>query len=76
MGSGVDPRRAPSANSPDLRLSGCWVVLDAGFDLLATFSASHYSVVLPSYDVETTQLLSSLFGKAQRNIYFGRSDPA
>lgn len=52
------------------------VVLDAGFELLATFSAPHYSVVLPSYDVETTQLLSSLFGEAQGNIYFGRSDPA
>ena len=51
------------------------VVLDAGFELLATFSAPHYSVVLPSYDVETTQLLSSLFGEAQRNIYFGRSEP-
>jgi len=52
------------------------VVLDAGFELLATFSAPHYSVVLPSYDMKTTQLLSSLFGEAQGNVYFGRSDPA
>ena len=52
------------------------VVLDAGFELLATFSAPHYSVVLPSYSVESMRLLSSLFGEAQGNIYFGRSDPA
>jgi len=52
------------------------LALDAGFELLATFYAPHYSVVLPSYDVESTQLLSSLFGEAQKNIYFGRSVPA
>jgi len=55
---------------------GAGIVLDAGFELLATFSAPHYSVVLPSCTWETGQLLSSIFGEAQGNDYFGRSDPA
>lgn len=51
------------------------VVLDAGFELLATFASPHFSVVLSSYTWEAAERLSSVFGAALRNDYFGRSYP-
>ncbi len=55
---------------------GAGVMLDAGFELLATFAAPHYSVVFPSYTSENAERLASVFGDPLRNDYFGRSNPA
>lgn len=51
------------------------VVLDAGFEMLATFAAPHYSVVLPSYTQDIAEWLASVFGDPLGNDSFGRSDP-
>jgi hypothetical protein len=48
-------------------------LLSEGFELLATFGVPHYSVLLPSYDVETAQRLLDVLGDVQRNpFYVGR----
>jgi len=45
----------------------------AGFTLLPTFAAPHYSVLLPSYDERSAQRLLDVLGEMQRNpFYVGR----
>jgi hypothetical protein len=45
----------------------------AGFELLPTFGAPHYSVRLPSYDEPSAQRLLDLLGETNRNpFYVGR----
>jgi hypothetical protein len=49
-------------------------VLEAGFELLPSFAAPHYSVVLPAYDGSSAQLLLEVLGEPRRNPYHvGRS---
>jgi hypothetical protein len=47
-------------------------VLEAGFDLLPTFNAPHYSVVLPSYTEAIAALLVEAFGEVKPNPHFER----
>lgn len=57
------------------RYARAWVsdLVAAGFELLATFAAPHYSVLLPSYDEGSAQRLLDVLGETQRNpFYVGR----
>lgn len=48
-------------------------LLAADFNLLPTFAAPHYSVLLPSYDESSAQRLLDLLGEMRRNpFYVGR----
>ncbi len=45
----------------------------AGFNLLPTFAAPHYSVLLPSYDEGSARRLLEVLGEMRRNpFYVGR----
>ncbi len=44
----------------------------AGFELLPTFQAPHYDVVLPAATLKVATTLVSVFGAAQRNLYLRR----
>lgn len=50
-------------------------LVDAGFDLIPTFNAPHYSVVLPSYTEGFAALLVEAFGDVKPNPHFERRDP-
>ena len=50
-------------------------VIEAGFSLLATFDAPHYSVLWQSYTDEQATLLSSVFGSAIDNPHHLRRQP-
>lgn len=45
-------------------------VVDAGFELLPSFAAPHYSIVLPTYDEPSAQLLLEVLGEPRRNPYY------
>lgn len=45
------------------------VLRGAGFELLPTFEAPHYDVVLPTATTDAASTLLSLFGPAERNPY-------
>jgi hypothetical protein len=45
-------------------------IIEAGFALLATFDAPHYSLVWLSYTDEQAKMLSRLFGPAIRNPHY------
>lgn len=47
-------------------------VLEAGFQMLATFAEPHWSVVLPAYTSADAQALLSVLGPAMINPYFER----
>jgi hypothetical protein len=49
-------------------------VVEAGFDLLATFSAPHYSVVLPSYTDVAAQRLMEVLGEVRVNPHHVRRE--
>ena len=49
-------------------------VLDAGFDLLPTFSAPHYSVVLRSYTEDEAERLVAVFGAVRVNPHYVRRE--
>lgn len=49
-------------------------VLGAGFGLLPTFSAPHYSVVLGSYTVEQAELLVRVLGEVRPNPHHVRRE--
>ncbi len=49
-------------------------VIEAGFDLLPTFNAPHYSVVLPSYTEGVAALLVEAFGEVKPNPHFEGRD--
>lgn len=42
-------------------------LIEADFDLIATFAPPHYSVVLPAYDVEIAQRLLEVLGEVRHN---------
>jgi hypothetical protein len=42
----------------------------AGFDLLPTFTAPHYSIVLPAYDEAHVRHLLQVLGEVKRNPHF------
>ncbi len=48
-------------------------IADAGFGLLATFEAPHYSVILPSYTPEDAQRLIEVLGEVKVNPHYERS---
>jgi hypothetical protein len=48
-------------------------LLDAGFDVLATFSAPHVSIVLPDYDEFHVRALIALFGPEHPNPHYVRT---
>ena len=48
-------------------------LLDAGFDLLPTFNAPHYSVRLPSYTEASAEHLVEVFGSVKPNPFHERS---
>lgn len=50
-------------------------VAEAGFDLIPTFNAPHYSVVLPSYTETVAALLVEAFGEVKPNAHFERREP-
>lgn len=50
-------------------------VVEAGFDLLPTFSAPHYSVVLVNYTEDQAQSLISVLGEVVANPYHVRRQP-
>ncbi len=50
-------------------------VVEAGFGLLPTFSAPHYSVVLANYTEDQAQRLISVLGEAVANPYHVRRQP-
>ena len=43
---------------------------DAGFDLVPTFAAPHYSLRLPSYTPEAAEHLLEVFGEVKPNPHF------
>jgi hypothetical protein len=45
-------------------------LLDAGFALLATFAAPHYSVVPPAYDEASVRHLLEVLGEVKRYPHF------
>jgi hypothetical protein len=45
-------------------------VIDAGFGLLPSFAAPHYSVVLPAYDEAHARRLLEVLGEVKRNPHF------
>ena len=49
-------------------------VLDAQFDLLPTFQAPHYSVVLRSYTEGGAERLVAVFGAVRANPYYVRRE--
>ena len=49
-------------------------VVEAAFDLLATFSAPHYSVVLPSYTDVAAQRLIEVLGEVKVNPHHVRRE--
>lgn len=49
-------------------------VLGAGFGLLPTFSAPHYSVVLGTYTVEQAELLIQVLGEVRPNPHHVRRE--
>ncbi len=50
-------------------------LIEAGFDLIPTFDAPHYSVVLPSYTEASAGLLVEACGEGKPNPDFERRDP-
>lgn len=50
-------------------------VVEAGFDLLPTFSAPHYSVLLPNYTEDEAQRLIWVLGEVVTNPYHVRRQP-
>jgi len=50
-------------------------VVEAGFDLLSTFSAPHYSVVMANYTEDQAQRLISVLGEVVSNPYHVRRQP-
>lgn len=50
-------------------------ILAAGFDLMPTFNAPHYSVVLPSYTEADAARLVEAFGEVKPNPHFERRNP-
>jgi hypothetical protein len=44
----------------------------AGFDVVATFSSPHVSIVWPQYDRETAAKLASALSPVRNNPHFGR----
>ncbi len=51
------------------------VLLDAGFELLPTFAAPHYSVVLEPYTSARVEELLDLLGEIHANPHFVRRQP-
>ncbi len=49
-------------------------VLSAGFDLLPSFAAPHYSVVLGSYTRDQAELLIEALGEVRPNPYYVRRE--
>lgn len=49
-------------------------LLVAGFELVPTFDAPHYSVTLPSYTEVTAARLVEVLGEAKPNPYFQRRE--
>jgi len=49
------------------------VLVEAGFAVLATFSAPHVSVVLPDYDEKCVRRLLGFFGPEQPNPHYVRT---
>jgi hypothetical protein len=49
-------------------------VLEAGFGLLPTFNAPHYSVRLPSYTEASADRLVEVFGEVKPNPFHERSE--
>ncbi|MBA2279759.1 MAG: hypothetical protein M3527_09590 [Actinomycetota bacterium] len=49
-------------------------LLDAGFELLATFAAPHYSVILPSYTRDSAQRLIKALGEVRPNPHHVRRE--
>ena len=45
-------------------------LLDAGFDLMPTFTAPHYSLLLPSYTSEVARQLVEVFGRVKDNPHY------
>ncbi|MGQ0465358.1 MAG: hypothetical protein ACT4QG_08545 [Sporichthyaceae bacterium] len=45
-------------------------LLEAGFGLLPSFAAPHYSIVLPAYATKHAERLLGLFGEAHLNPYY------
>lgn len=50
-------------------------VIEAGFDLIPTFNAPHYSVVLPSYTEADAARLVEALGQVKPNPRFERRKP-
>lgn len=50
-------------------------LVEVGFDLIPTFNAPHYSVVLPSYTETSAALLVEAFGEVKPNPHFERRNP-
>jgi hypothetical protein len=50
-------------------------VLAGGFELLPTFVAPHYSVLLPSYDGRSAQRLLDVLGEMKPNPFYVGSRP-
>lgn len=51
------------------------VLVDGGFELLPTFAAPHYSIVLEPYTSERLEELLELLGEIQDNPHFVRRQP-
>ena len=51
-------------------------LVDAGFDPMPTFSAPHYSLILPSYTEGIAAQLIDLFGEVKPNPHYNpRREP-
>lgn len=74
----MGPRRDPvGPASPDPRSYAAVPiarVVEAGFRLLPTFGAPHYSVVLPSYTQEVAQRLLEVMGEVKVNPHHVRRE--
>lgn len=50
------------------------VLVEAGFELIATFGAPHYSVVLPAYTEPIAERLVDALGEARHNPHHDRRE--
>ena len=59
---------------PNYAATAVGQLAEAGFELLATFGAPHYSVILPSYTRETAERLLEVLGAPIANPHYVRRE--
>lgn len=76
MGPGCDPGRDAPATRRSYAAAPVTALVEAGFTLVATFGAPHYSVVLPAYTDPIAQRLVDVLGEVRVNPHHERRGAA